>query len=186
MSFVRRWLTAFTFTAVALAPAAVAQAPAKGADQAGGLRVAFINASALLRGMPGYAQAESTYAKEAEVAQQEALKIRTAWDSLVANYQQGQAMMTPSNRTAREKQLNARGDTVQAQLQAIQARVQNRERELLSPMQERLKSIIDGIRAEGNYAMIIDLGSDASSNIVSFDKSLDITLRVAQRLTQTN
>jgi Skp family chaperone for outer membrane proteins len=148
------------------------------------VRIAFINAGALLKGMPGYQQAESTFAKEAEAAQAEAQKIRAGFDSAVATFQQSQAMMTPSNRTAREKVLAAQQDTVQSKLQAIQNRIGLRERELLAPMQDRLKSIIDGVRAEGNYAMIIDLGSETSANIVSYDKSLDITLRVAQRLAQ--
>ncbi len=174
-----------------LASTAAAQAqqpkPAAPATQAasGGIRIAFINAGALLKGMPGYAAAESLFAKEAEAAQGEAQKIRAAFDSAVANYQQSQAMMTASTRTAREKALAAQQDTVQAKLQAIQNRVGLRERELLTPMQDRLRSIIDGFRAEGNYAFIIDLASEASSNIVSYDKSLDITLRVAQRLAQT-
>ena len=73
---------------------------------------------------------------------------------------------------------------MQAKLQQLQARVGSKERELLGPIQERLKSIIDGVRAEGNYLMIIDLSSDAAASIVSYDKSADITLRVAQRLAQ--
>jgi len=160
---------------------ASSQAPAAGA----GFKVAFINVGALLKGMPGYAQAESTWTKEATAAQEEARKIRAAFDSAVANYQQSQAMMTPSNRTAREKALTAQGDTVQSKLQALQNKIAARERELMAPMQERLKAIIEGVRAEGNYALIIDLASEASENIVSYDRSLDITLRVAQRLAQS-
>ena len=158
--------------------------PQTQAPAANGARIAFINAGALLKGMPGYQAAESSFAKEGEAAQKEAQRVRAPFDSAVATYQASQAMMTPSNRTAREKQLAAQQDSVQARLQAIQNRLAGKERELLQPMQERLKSIIDGIRAEGNYAMIIDLGSEASTNIISYDKALDITLRVAQRLAQ--
>lgn len=186
MSFVRHWMTGLAAIAsLALVPAADAQTTPARQEATGGLRVAFINVGALLKGMPGFTQAESTYAKEAEAIGAEAQKIRAVFDSAVANYQQSQAMMTPSNRTSRERALSARGDTVQTLLQQLQSRLATRERELLAPMQDRLKSIIDGMRAEGNYALIIDLGSEASQNIVSYDKSLDITLRVAQRLTQT-
>ncbi len=150
----------------------------------GATKVAFINAQALLRGMPGYAQAESTWTKDAESANGEAQKLRAVFDSAVAQYQQQQAMMTPSSRTGREKALQAQGDSLQTKLQQLQARVGTKERELLAPIQERLKSIIDGVRAEGNYLMIIDLSSDAAASIVAYDKSADITLRVAQRLAQ--
>lgn len=163
-------------------PQAAQPAPTAGA----GLKVGFVNLSALLKGMPGYAQAESTWTKEAEAANGEAQKIRAVFDTAVAQYQQAQAMMTPSNRTAKERQLQAQQDSVQSKLQQLTNRVGARERELLQPLHERLRAIIEGIRAEGNYALIIDVASDASANIVSYDKSLDITVKVAQRLAQAN
>jgi len=178
---------AFAVTATLATQARPATQPATQAPAAGtGLKIAFINASALLRGMPGYAKAESTFTKEAEVANGEAQKLRAGFDSVVAQYQQQQAMLTPTNRTAREKQLQAQQDSLQGKLQQLQGRVDAKERELLTPMQDRLKAIIEGMRAEGNYALIIDLGNNASQNIVAYDKSLDITLRVAQRLAQSN
>jgi outer membrane protein len=132
--------------------------------------------------MPGYAQAESTYAKERESAESEARKLQTAWDSTVAQFRQSSAMMTPSNRSAREKQLQAQADSLQGKLQTIEARVAAKERELLAPMQDRLRAVIDGFRAELNFAMIVDLSSQFASAVIAYDKSLDITLRVAQRL----
>lgn len=164
-------------TAVAIGDRAAAQATPSGAT-----RIGFVNAQALLRGMPGYAQAESTFAKEATAAESEAQKLQSQWDSTVAQFQQSQAMMTPSNRTARERQLSAQADSLQAKLQAIQSRIRAKESELLNPIQERLRAVIDGIRAEGNYALIIDLGSQTAAGIIAYDKSLDITMRVAQRL----
>ncbi|MFN0180128.1 MAG: OmpH family outer membrane protein [Gemmatimonadales bacterium] len=163
-------------------------APANVATQAvaAGAKIGFVNAGALLKGMPGYAQAESLWTKDAESANAEAVKLRTVFDTAVSQYQQSQAMMTPSSRSAKEKQLQAQGDSLQAKLEALRARVGNKERELLTPLQERLRAIIDGVRAEGNYALILDLASEASVNIISFDKSLDITIKVAQRLAQTN
>lgn len=151
-----------------------------------GVKLGFVNAAALLKGMPGYAQAESTWTKGAEVANNDAQKLRAVFDTAVAQYQQAQAMMTPSNRTAKERQLQAQQDSLQSKLEQLRNKVGALERELLQPLQERLRAIIDGIRAEGNYALIIDIASEASVNIVSYDKSLDITVKVAQRLAQSN
>jgi Skp family chaperone for outer membrane proteins len=161
-------------------PTSTASQPAVSSN----IRIAFINLGALLKGMPGYAQAESTFKKESDGATVEAQKLQAVFDSAVSTYRQSQAMMNPSQRTQREKLLGAQQDTLQGKLQALQQKLAGRQRELLAPMQDRLQSIIDGVRAEGNYALIIDLASDASTNIVSYDKSLDITLRVAQRLAQ--
>jgi outer membrane protein len=148
----------------------------------GGTKIAFINVGPLLRGMPGYAQAESTWTKEATQANSTAEKLRAVFDSAVAGYQQAQATMSATDRAAREKALQASQDTLQATLQGIQAKVENRQRELLAPLQTRLKAIIDGVRAEGNYLMILDIGNTASANIVSYDRSADLTVLVAERL----
>ena len=180
---VRRLVTGLALGLVAAGTASAQQPQATGS--AG--RIAFINARALLQGMPGYAKAESLYTKELQGAQREGAKLQAAWDSTVAAYQQSQAMMSPSARTTRERALSAQNDSLQAKLQTLQDRIGNKERELLQPMQTRLSAIIDGVRAEGNYSVVIDLGNPgAASLFVSFDKALDITALVARRLTQSN
>jgi outer membrane protein len=181
---VRRLVAGLALSLVAGAGTASAQAQ-PGSGPAG--RIAFINARALLQGMPGYAKAESLYTKELQVAQAEGQKLQASWDSTLAAFQQSQAMMSPSARTTRERALSAQNDSLQAKLQALQERVGNKERELLQPMQTRLTAIIDGIRAEGNYSLVIDMGNPAAAGlIVSYDKALDITVLVARRLTQSN
>ena len=163
---------------------AVAQQPATGATPAPA-RIAFVNARAALASMPGYAKAESTYVKEAEAAQTEMRRLQASLDSSVADFEQQQAMLSASNRAARRKELETRNEQFQTRGREIQQRLGQRERELLQPMQERLSAIIDGIRAESNYSLIIDLGAQGLG-IVTYDKSLDITQRVVARLRQTN
>jgi Skp family chaperone for outer membrane proteins len=170
---------------VGTASAQGGSAPAAGPPA--GARIAFINARALLQGMPGYTKAESLYTRDLTAAQGEGQKLQAAWDSTVAAYKQTQAMLSPSARTAREKVLSVQNDSLQAKLQALQDRVAGRERELLAPMQQRLSAIIDGIRAESNFWLVIDLGNPQIGGfIVSYDKALDITDRVARRLLQSN
>jgi outer membrane protein len=135
--------------------------------------------------MPGYAQAESTWTKEATQANSQAEKLRAVFDSAVAAYQRTQATMAPADRAAREKALQASQDTLQANLQGLQTKVESRQQELLAPLQTRLKEIIDGVRAEGNYLMILDISSTASANIVSYDRSADVTMLVAGRLAKS-
>lgn len=163
---------------------AVAQQPAAGATPPSA-RIAFVNARAALASMPGYSKAESTYVKEGEAAQGEMRRLQGALDSAVAEFEQQQAMLSASNRAAKRKELETKNEQLQTRAREIQQRMGQRERELLQPMQERLTAIIDGIRAESNYSMIIDLGAQGLG-IVTYDKSLDITQRVVARLKQTN
>lgn len=182
---VRRLVTGLALVTLAGAGSAAAQAPQTPAGPVA--RIAFVNARALLTGMNGWAKAESTYTKELGIAQSEAQKLQAVMDSAVSTYQQSQAMMSPSARTAREKALSVQNDSLQAKLQKLQERIGARERELLSPMQQRLTAIIEGIRAEMNYSMVIDLGNPAVGQlIVAYDKALDITASVARRLLQSN
>ncbi|HLG05252.1 MAG TPA: OmpH family outer membrane protein [Gemmatimonadales bacterium] len=151
---------------------------------AGTVRLAFVHSQRVLRDMPGYAKAESTWTKEAGEAQNQGRRMQAAFDSTVAAYQQASAMMTPSARTAREKTLQAQADSLRTRLQAMEERINARERELLTPMQTKLQGVIDAMRGELSFTMIIDLDNPASANIISFDKSLDISDRVARRVMQ--
>ena len=155
---VRRLCTGLALVTVALAGTAAAQASTPAGAPG---RIAFVNARAILTGMAGYAKAESTYTRELQSAQSEAQRLQAAMDSAVSTYQQSQAMLSPSARTAREKVLSAQRDSLEGKLQALQERVGTKERELLAPMQQRLTAIIEGIRAEGNFAMVIDMGNPA-------------------------
>jgi Skp family chaperone for outer membrane proteins len=51
-------------------------------------------------------------------------------------------------------------------------------------MQERLSAIIEGLRAENNYSVVIDLSAQGLG-IITYDKSLDITQRVVLRVNQS-
>lgn len=185
---VRRLLVGLATIACAGAGVASAQQPQSPppASGAGIPRIAFVKAALVLKGMPGYAAAESLYAKEAAKAQVEADRMQAAWDSTMVIYNQSSAMLSPSAKAAKEKTLKAQSDSLQRKLEGIRDRVNAKEREVLTPMQTRLQAIIDGIRAEGNYAAVIDLDNPYSANIVSYDKSLDITDRVLRRLSQSN
>jgi Skp family chaperone for outer membrane proteins len=59
-----------------------------------------------------------------------------------------------------------------------------RNQELLGPFQARINTIIQGIRAEGNYAFIFD-GDAQGAGIVAADPLLNLTSRVISRLRQS-
>lgn len=181
---VRRLALGLAFST--LGSTAFAQAPQASPSQPAAGRIGFIRATNVLRQMPGYARAESTWTREAENTQKEMQRMQAAWDSTVAEFRQRSAMMTPSQRTAREKQLDAQGDSLNAKFQSLRDRIDARERELLTPMQTKLQAVIDGVRTELGLYMVIDLDNPSSANIISYDKSLDISDRVARRALQSN
>ena len=177
---------------VSLAAVAVlATAPSLSFGQGGGggaqssapIKIAFINSREILSRTPGYAVAESTYLKEVEGFRTEVQKLQQQLDSAVQAFDQASLVLSPAARSTKQKELQAMQQRMEQRTEELQGRARQREQELLSPIQARVQSVIQGLRAELNYAMILD--ADAAGGLIAAaDPSLNITARVLQRLTQ--
>jgi outer membrane protein len=163
------------------AVALVAAAAPLGAQQAAGAKVAFVNTQAILRATPGYAKAESTYAKEVEGHRTEVQRLQATLDSAANDFEQQSVLLSPTQRDTKRKGLVEQQQKVEKRIQELQRKTAERERELLDPLQTRINSVIEGIRAAGNYAIIFDV-SAPNSGIVTADKTLDLTPKVIQQI----
>ena len=147
------------------------------------LRVAWVSSQDILRQTPGYAAAESTFARELRSSQSEIQKLQAQLDSAVQAFEQGSIALSPTARQSKQRELQGLQQRFQQRAQELEQRTRQRERELLEPIQQRVNSVIQGIRAEGNYAFIFDADAPNSS-IVAADPSLNLTSRVLERLRQ--
>jgi outer membrane protein len=172
LSVVATWAVAVTLLCAA-APVA--------AQQGGGTKVAYVNTQAILKSTPGYAQAESTFSKELETYRGEVQKLQASLDSTASDFEQQSVMLSPTQRAAKRKDLQGQQQNLEKRTQELQQKAATRERELLDPIQSKVNSVIEGMRASGNYAMIFDV-SAPNSGIVTADKSLDLTQKVIQQL----
>jgi len=163
----------------ALLTLACAAAPV--AAQAGAAKLAYVNTQAILKSTPGYAQAESTFTKELQTYRGEVQKLQASLDSAASDFEQQSVMLSPTQRAAKRKDLEGQQQKLEQRTQELQQRAATRERELLDPIQSKVNSVIEGMRASGNYAMIFDV-SAPNSGIVTADKSLDLTDKVIQQL----
>jgi outer membrane protein len=151
------------------------------AQQAGAGTLAYVNTQAILKSTPGYAQAESTFTKELQTYRGEVQKLQASLDSSASDFEQQSVMLSPTQRAAKRKDLEGQQQKLEQRTQELQQRAATRERELLDPIQSKVNSVIEGLRASGNYAMIFDV-SAPNSGIVTADKSLDLTDKVIQQL----
>ncbi|HKT59577.1 MAG TPA: OmpH family outer membrane protein [Gemmatimonadales bacterium] len=151
------------------------------AAQTGAGKLAYVNTQAILKSTPGYAQAESTFTKELQTYRGEVQKLQSSLDSAASDFEQQSVMLSPTQRAAKRKDLEGQQQKLEQRTQELQQRAASRERELLDPIQSKVNSVIEGIRASGNYAMIFDV-SAPNSGIVTADKSLDLTDKVIQQL----
>jgi outer membrane protein len=175
------------FVLVSLAAVAVlATAPSvtlgQGAASAP-LKIAYINSREILQRTPGYARAESLYLKEVDGFRTEVQKLQQQLDSAVQAFDQQSIALSPAARAAKQKDLQAMQQRMEQRTNELQDRARQREQELLQPIQARVSSVIQGLRAELNYALILD--ADAAGGLIAAaDPALNITARVLQRLSQ--
>src|SRR3989454_2576309 len=146
-------------------------------------KIAFISSQEILRNTPGYAVAESTYRKELQASQSEVQKLQQQLDSAVQAFDQQSIVLSPAARQTKQKDLQAMQQRMEQRGTQLQDRLQQREQDLLAPIQQRVNSVVQGLRAEGNYALILDADAPGS-NIVAADPALDLTSKVVQRLRQ--
>jgi len=149
--------------------------------QQGGGKVAYVNTQTILKQTPGYVKAESTFTKELEGYRVEVQKLQATLDSSASDFDQQSVMLSPTQRAAKRKDLQGQQQKLEQRTQELQQRAATRERELLDPIQSKVNSVIEGVRAAGNYAIIFDV-STPNNGIVTADKGIDLTQRVIQQL----
>ncbi len=88
-------------TAVSLGAGSVA------AQQGGSPKVAYVNTQAILKQTPGYVKAESTFTKELANYRVEVQKLQASLDSAASDFDQQSVMLSPTQRAAKRKDLQA-------------------------------------------------------------------------------
>ena len=176
-------LVSLAVAAVASTSPLVAQGPSSAPAAASAIKIAYINSREILQRTPGYQVAESTYLKEVDNYRTEVQKLQTQLDSAVTAFDQQSIALSPAARAQKQKDLQAMQQRMEQRTNQLQDQARQREQELLAPIQARVNSVIQGLRAELNYSLILD--ADAAGGLIAAaDPALNITARVLQRLSQ--
>ena len=154
-------------------------APAGG--QSPPLKLAYINSSVILSNTPGRAQAESTFQRELTGMQQQVNVLQSQFDSAVSEFNRTSLVLSPSAKQQRQTELSQMQQRTQQQVQSLRDSASVREQQLMAPIMQRVQAVIEGIRAEGNYAMIFDAAAQGGS-LIAADRALDLSPLVIQRL----
>lgn len=145
------------------------------------LRIAYINSQVILANTPGRAAAESLFAREMVQWRGEVQRLQQQLDSAVAEYSRTSVVMSPTAKTAKEAELRQLEQRARQRAVELDQQSQTREQELTAPIMQRVNAVIEGIRAEFNYAMIFDAAAQGGA-LVTADRVLDISPLVIQRL----
>jgi outer membrane protein len=105
-------------------------------------------------------------------------------NGLLSKYQKDEPTLTAAVKDSRQKAIQALETEFQAKQVQFQKQFDDRTKEVMAPITDQVKKVIDDIRVEDGYAIILD-NAPGAGNIVSADKNLDITDRVVSRLRAT-
>ena len=169
-------------------PAAAQKAPAKPAQSAAapaGAKIAFVNAQKILLNTPGWTGAGATFPAGSGGSRTELQKLQATLDSAASDFEQQSVVLSPTQRQSKRQELETKRQQLEQRAQELQQKAGQRQRELLEPLQGRVNTVIESVRAEGSYAMVFDV-SAPGSGIVAADRTLDLTDRVIERLKGTN
>ncbi|MEP7002437.1 MAG: OmpH family outer membrane protein [bacterium] len=144
-------------------------------------KFAFIKSSVLLEQAPGRAAAESLFSKESVPVQEQMKRMSDSLQAMVAAFEKRAPTLTAALRDAQGKEIQAKEAGYQARARDLEAKQNQRQNELLSPILDRLKLAIEDVRVEGGYSFIFNADGQGSP-IVALDKNLDLTERVLAKL----
>lgn len=143
-------------------------------------KFAFINSQAILQSAPGAVEAQTQLQKELETMRTQVSKMTDSLTALDEQYKKEELSLSPTAKEARLKTLREKQADFQERVQKLNDDAQQREGELMQPVIENVRKVLDDMRTEGGYTFIFDVA--AGSFIVSADKNLDITDRVIAKL----
>lgn len=149
--------------------------------QAAGLKLAYIDSRVVLDRAPGRAAAESTFQKEYDAAQLKIRKMQDTLEAMASAYQKAAPTLSAVNRELREKEIRDKQQTFENSARLLEVQMQQRQNELVQPMMNQIREVLDALRKEEGYAFIFDVGASGSP-IVAADSTMNLTDKVVSRL----
>ncbi len=143
-------------------------------------KFAFINSQAIMQSAPGRGEAELQFQKEMEGFRGQVQKLGDSLNVIQEAYKKEEATLSATAKETKLKTLRDKETEYQERVQKLNDQAQAREAELMQPILDNVRKVLDDLRAEGGYSFIFDVSAGAF--IVSADKNLDITDRVLAKL----
>lgn len=164
----------------ALAIAAIAIVfGAVGAEAQTPLKIGYINSQEILANSSEAAAAQRQFDQEMQGYQAEIEQLEQELTGMQQDLQRQQLTLSADARAAREERLQTRLAEYQRRTQELTQLAERRRAELIQPVMDQVNQVIETVRAEGQYHLVLDL---AAGSIVAADPALDLTQDVISRL----
>ena len=139
----------------------------------------YLNSADIIQSTPGAAEAMRTFDQEIADRRTELQDSAAVVDSLLRDYQQQEAVLSPQAKQQKQQDIRARQQALQTRQLEMENQLRARQQELLQPILDEVSEVIEQIRAERSYAMVFDISTEG---VVAADPALDITELVKARL----
>ena len=145
-------------------------------------KIAFVDGQRIFGSVPGRAEAEAQFNKEMDSVRSREKVMGDSMSALIASYSKAEATLSAADKTTQQQSIRDKQAAFQQQQQQLEQKAQERQNELVRPILDKIHRVIDDIRAEGGYTMVVDVSPNAGGSVVSYDKNLDITDNVIRKL----
>ena len=166
----------FFRSALALAILVPASTHAQGAAQ----KFAFVNTQQILQSAPGATEAQAQFQKEMEGMRTQVQLLSDSLAQMEQAFTKEAPAMSPTAREARLKTLTEKKEGFEARAAKLNEQAEQRQFDLMQPIMDNVRKVLDDLRLEGGYSFIFDVANSAF--IVAADKNLDITERAVTKL----
>ena len=154
---------------------------ARTASGQGAVKLAYVNPQALFNAAPGRADAQEAYQKETAAYRAELTKMSDALTAMVSDLQKNEAKLDGPTKAKRQAAIQAKEDSLRARQTELEAQANDRQNQLMAPIMETVRKVLEDIRTEDGLTMILS-SEPGASPILAADKNLDYTERVIARL----
>ncbi len=164
-----------------MALAAIAMTAGTASAQAPG-KIAFVNSQKIIAEAPGAAEIRTTIEREMNKHRADLALADDSLKNMISAYEKRQLVLSADARTKEEQAIRQRQQALQQRAQSLENEMAKRQNDLAKPLMEKINTVLEALRKEGGYVLILDA---ASGSIVSADESVNLTETVLTRLKST-
>ena len=171
-----------TLTGGAMALAASLVLVAFPSARAQSAKIAFVDGQRIFGSVPGRTEAEAQFNKEMDSVRAKEKVMGDSMTALISDYSKAEPTLSAADKTTRQQSIRDKQATFQKTQQDLEQKAQERQNELVRPILDKIHWVIDDMRAENGYALVVDVSPNAGGSVVAYDKNLDITDQVIRKL----
>ena len=146
---------------------------------AAGTPVVYVRGQVILQQAPGADEAARTFERELADMRTALQQQAAVVDSMLQDYQRQEVLLSPQAKEQKQTEILNLRTQLQARQGEMDTQAQQRQQELLGPILEQVSGVIEAVRSENRYSIVLDASKEG---LVAADTMLDITDAVLGRL----